>query len=90
MNETTILSLMFAAYIVYSMYATSIPLEEAKELGFTHYGHMLGMRFYLCYRDDQFSDFSGSNIASDLIVANWFWLIGTLNGGKLNLNVKEL
>lgn len=74
MIGTTALALAFSGYVVWTMKATYMSPEDAKEEGFTAKGKLLGLPCYFVPPDekDEMIKLAGTNILTDQMVTSVF------------------
>ena len=91
MTGTLILSLLFSAYFLWSIYMTTMDEEAAKASGYTHKGVLMGMKFYCTLpNEEDMLEIAGANMVSDQIVPVLFDLGIKLNKGEIKMNLEEL
>ncbi len=88
---TLILSLLFAAYIVWSIHMTTASDEDMKGLGYTHKGSLAGMVFYCTLPDEEgIMMTAGGNLLTDQFVPVLIEIGARMNGGELKMNLEEI
>lgn len=88
---TFILATLFSAYVVWSVHVTKMFDEDAKNLGYTHKGKVLGMKYYLVLPDDEgLFSFCGGNVLTDTLLVAIIPVGISLNGGEFSAKVEEI
>lgn len=88
---TLVLSLLFSAYIVWTIYMTTPTDEEMKDYGYTHKGKLMGMKFYSTLPDvEGIMMTAGGNLITDQFIPVLIELGANMNGGELKINLEEI
>lgn len=91
MTGTLLLSLAFSAYVVWSIKQTYLHPEDAKSLGYTHKGKLLGATYYCTLPDENGEmGLAGANIVTDQYLPALISSLVMAQNGEFTFDLEEI